>query len=501
MATRRGGSGDPKKESFLEAAGAVIGVCAFLFGFIWFLGSHKIVYYFTPLLRWLGTPWFVADKGKWDAINEAFVFFRNAPRSIPLANFLSYANACLLPLAILLSVCAAVYLLVRLTSKSSGGDLRRKLEPMRLATEIAKTFPAILPVLHLGPDLVANKLPLWRRQTFPEDIWQNEKVGGRPLAVGAKLFRERVETYFRGGEVKDGPHQKRGDKRWSKMLGYQVVDLIVDAPKQKTICFPDRFSPQGKVLFGLLCAHAFGGREGKLDYQKACDQLNRTCAGQANGLPNLTVAQWLYSKYRMHPDAKKLFAVHHWEYTYLFSLFFKAKKNGKATHTDFIWLKPLDRIFFYALNTVGRAVPHAEAGSVFAVFDYEVKCARYNRLPLRMRKDGTLEANICVYCAVEGLNQEFNRYLGGTDDNDDWWKNLGTWDAAEKMRLQQESMKVEMKALNDAQKIIDALPAQPDTPFDTAMNAKREAEEAEETARLGKALGGVGGTSGGPELF
>ena len=95
-----------------------------------------------------------------------------------------------------------------------------------------------------------------------------------------------------------------------------------------------------------------------------------------------------------------LFQVHHWEYTYLFAIFIKAKRNGKATHTDFIWLKPLDRVLFYALNTVGRAVPHTEAGSVFALVDYETKCARYERLPLRMRPDGDLEHNICIYTAL-----------------------------------------------------------------------------------------------------
>lgn len=477
----RNKSNDAPKESGLEAGLAICGVVLFLFGLLWFVSSHKIVYYTTPLFRWMGVPWALVSNGKWQELNEAYIAFRQFPGKIPFPNFLAFINACLMPLAVLLSLASIVYIIKRLTTKSGGDDFKRRLDPMQAAKDIAKVFPAIIPVLHLGPDLVADKLPLWRRQTFPQDIWMNEKVSNRPLAIGNRLFRDRVDTYFRGGEVKDGPHQLRNGRRWSKMLGFQSVDLMTDWKKQSSICFPDRFSAQGKVIFALLCAHAFGGRDGKIDYQTACDQLNRTCAGQPNGLPNLKVAQWLYSKYRMNDMARKLFAIHHWEFTYLFSLFLKAKMSGKSTHTDFIWLKPLDRILFYALNTVGRATPHSEAASVFAIFDYEVKCARQNRLPLRIRADGAMEANICVHTAVEGLELEFVRYQEGTDDDENWWADLQTWDAATRMakqrEMQSESMKAEIAAIKANQEMIAALPVEPMTEYDLDMNAKRKAEE------------------------
>lgn len=499
MATRK--NNDPQKETALEVTLALGLVFVVLAALVWFLSSHKIIYYSAPLLRWLGAPWALLAPGKWTALNEGYVFFRTSPGQVPAGNFFAYANDCLRPLAMLVCLGSAGYLFRRLTSKSGSADLRRRLEPMQAAKEIAKTFPAIMPVLHLGPDLVANKLPLWRRQTFPEDVWTNEKISGKPLAAGGRFYRERVEIYFRGGEVKDGAHQLRGGRRWSKMLGFLAVDLIADVPKQASICFPDRFSAQGKVLFALLCAHAFGGREGKLDYQKACDQLNRSCAGQANGLPNLTVAQWLYTKYRMHESARKLFTVHHWEFTYLFSLFLKAKISGKATHTDFIWLKPLDRVLFYSLNTVGRAVPHAEAGAVFAVYDYETKCARYNRLPLRMRKDGTLEANICIFTAVDALSQEFDRYQAATDEDENWWMNLQTWSAAQRMAAEQEGLKQSMAEFNASQQKIASLPAQPHSDFDVQANAERNAHDQARNVAAIRAMGGsnagTGATTGG----
>lgn len=477
MASSKKPNGSDKKEGLLELILGMSITFLVLGGFIWFVASQKIVYYSAPGLRWMGVPWAFFKKDRWSAINEGYVFFRNSPRKVSLGNFVDYANACLKPLALIVCLSMAAYLVYVLLFRKSAGSLRRRMDPMEVAHEIAKIFPAIVPVLHLGPDLVRDKLPLWRRQTFPEDVWMKEKVAGKSLVNNGKLVLDRVNTYFRGGEIKDGPHQMRNGRRWSRMLGFLVVDLLKDVSHHEKICFPDRFSPAGKVIFALLCAHAFGGREGKGDYRKAAAQINRTSAGQKNGIPNLTVAQWLYTKYRMHPEARKLFQVHHWEYTYLTSLFMKAKVNGKATHTEFIWLKPMDRIMFYVLNTVGRATPHAESSGAFAQMDLEVKAAKFSRLPLRLRSDGVLEATIAVYTAVEGLDLEFNRFTNGTTDNDDWWKNLGVWSAAERMAAEHESIKRDIEATNKAKELIANLPVQPDTAADITVREQIKKEE------------------------
>jgi hypothetical protein len=217
-------------------------------------------------------------------------------------------------------------------------------------------------------------------------------------------------------------------------LGYLVVDLIADAGKENATNFTDRFTPQAKVIYALLCAYAFGGAEGKSDYRKLSDALNRSCVGHPNGLPNLSLAQAMYSKYRNNGSAKKLFSVHHWENTYLFQLFLIAKRNGKATHTDFIWLKPQDRILFYTLNTVGRKTPPVEAAAAFAMNDFEQQCAKLELLPLRMNKLlNRLEASICVVAAVDAFTDEFAHHQISTDDNDNWWLNLKTWSAAKSM--------------------------------------------------------------------
>jgi len=500
-----------KEETLVEVAGAIGISLAILIALMWFLGSHKIVYYSAPVLWTMATPWYFVDPDKWQGINAAYVTYRSRPGDIPLSYYMSFVNVCLKPLAVVVACCSSGYIAMLFLGKG-GQSIRRVLTPIQAEAEIAKVFPAIIPVQHLGAKLVANQLPLWRRQTFPEDVWMKGKVNGQPMVERGRLISERVQTYFRGGEAPDGPIQKRGGRRWSGMLGYQVVDLIEDHARANEIVFSDRFSPQGKVIFALLCAHAFGGREGKADYKKAADQLNRSCAGQDNGLPNLTVAQWLYTKYRQHEMAHKLFMVHHWEYSYLFALFLKAKVTGKATHTEFIWLKPLDRILFYVLNTVGRATPPVEAAAAFSQFDYETRVAKARRLPLVMGKDGKLVHHIAVGTAAQALEVEFERYRDGSDNDDTWWHSLQTWRAAGQLHVVDEAYQA---AVHDADAQSRAAIAQAQAhsgdaeldEFDKKMSANASAREIERRRAYLEAIemaakGGMGsrGADGGFDL-
>lgn len=462
-----------------------------LFALIWFLASHRIVYSSASWLQWMAWPYVLWDPEQVQALGEAAQAYRQRPRDIGFVYWLRFVNACLLPACILVSLALLGYAALRLVGGPLGGrgrEWKRRLDPMAAAREIAHVFPNILPVLHLGPDLIADRLPLWRRQTFPEEIWFKELVDGRPLAAHGRLDKHALQTFLRGGESLDGPHQTRGGRRWSKTLGFQVVDLLKDAGKQQEICFPDRFSAQGKVLFALLAAYAFGGKEGKPDYEKACAQLSRTCAGQPNGLPNLTVAQWIYTKYRMNAQARQLFAVHHWEYTYLYALFALAKKNGKATHTDWIWLKPVDRILWYVLNTLGRGAPHAESAAAFVMVDYERQCSKAKRLPLRVRSDGQMEHHIHVLPALEAHEREFERWHAAQDDDEDWWRQSHAWSGARALQQQAreiESITQEMRKVQDQ---LAGVPVPEDTSFDVEMRQKWQAKEAQSARQRAELL-------------
>jgi len=141
------------------------------------------------------------------------------------------------------------------------------------------------------------------------------------------------------------------------------------------------------------------------------------------------VAQWIVDKYRHNDLARRMFAVHHWEYTYWFELFVQAKRRGKIPDSEFRWLKPADRTLWYTLNTVGRFTPHTESAAAFNMHAFERRCAQSRRWPLRFNgQTNQMEPSIFVKGAVEGLALEFERFVTGIDEDDnEWWKDRDEW--------------------------------------------------------------------------
>lgn len=495
---RRSSSSDDKKDGPLELAGMILLVFGVMLFLVWMAASTRIVVAFTPMLRASGAlwTWLPGELGAPSALQvyrTARVFLER-PQAVDFFSFIAFMNLCVTPVSTLLTTVLAGWLAATLLKprvnvfRRFGGD--KKSDPGaeeagELMRGLSQVFTGTAPILHIRKDIAQHKDPLWARQRFPEEVLFGERVEGEPL-VGkiqdgqdsqgnSPQMQARVdviERWFKGLESTPGwSGGVTPGQRWrSRTLGRQVVDLTNQQDKDlfsakdpshsfgdrfsdvgrvmfgllkdlfsardTSQSFVDRFSDVGRVMFGLLCAHAFGGKDGLEDYRRARDQLNNSCRGAKHGLPRLDVAQWIVDKYRTNDLALRLFAVHHWEYTYLFELFVQAKRRGKIPDSEFRWLKPADRVLWYVLNTVGRFTPHTDSAAAFNMHAFERKCVRKKRWPLRINgRTGRLEHTIFVKGAVGvdsegrthgGLALEFERWMGGADENDDdWWKDAG----------------------------------------------------------------------------
>ena len=459
MAGRR--NSDEKPEGPLEVVGFTLLGLAVIGVLLWISANHKIVAFWTPLIRGLSRMWGwlpvdFAQRTHAELQAGAARFLAQG-REVSFFQYAEWANTALHPVMALITLAVLTWLLTALFAPRA--DVFRQFKDAdNLVRRMSGVFTGTAPILHIRKDIAQHKDPLWARQLFPEELLLKGKVNGKPLVIRnadgeLELNEERVVEWLKGVDPRaekaakdaaakvvgpDGKPRARRAMRTSTMLGRLVVDLTVDRGRfhqeqQKAgFSFADRFSDIGKVMFALLCARAFGGAEGAKDYATARDQLNNSCRGAAHGMANLTVAQWLFDKYRTTDLAYRLFATHHWEYTYLYELFAQAKRRGKCTHAEFLWLKPMDRILFYVLNTVGRWTPHTESAAAFNQHGFERRCARLKRLPLRYASDRDgLEHVIYVKGALAGLRLEWERHLEAVDENDDeWWKEERTWKLA-----------------------------------------------------------------------
>lgn len=440
MASHGSSSGEPKKEDSMTVALILMGCVGVIVILLWNATSVKIVKIFTPKLvtaakSWLWIPGDAGLSSYESVVKTAQTFLQN-PKKVSLLDWIPFFNqAMFIPcLLVTLLLCG---MLARLMLKKTV-DVKRDFKPQHLTEHMSHVFTGTAPILHLRKLIAQDKEPYWRRQLFPHEALLNVKIGGKPMIMDDKIVPALVQDYFRGIIMKPGPNGQMvadtiNGRLNSRMLGRQVVDLLTD--RGKSPCFPDRFSHTGKVIYALLCAHAFGGDEGKKDYAKARDQLNNSARGVAHGFCNLTVVQWLYDKYRNNPTARKLFAIHHWEHTYLYELLVQAKRQGKCGHWEYIWLKPMNRILFYTQNTVGRLTPHTESAATFAQYIYERRVARRGRLPLYQLPTGGYAHMIYIEKAVKGLSIEWDRWRDGEEDDNLWWSDPSIWERLSGIRL------------------------------------------------------------------
>lgn len=431
------GRDDDKDESPIFALGAVLLACCVLGFLVWLVASHRIVFHSIGPSLFVGAMWkwlpFDYAHLQWERLVGSATIFYQRPVNVSILAWGAFVSVAFQPLmAVLMSAYLAVFLFIRKTR------LMRRFNARMLMLQATKNFTGIAPVVAIRKQIAQNKHPLWRRQVTPEEVFCNYRVPavsttgvgamtiatpGSPMVRANKFDREVARAYF------TGITRVEPDGRMvSTMLGRQVVNLVRDAGKAKSICFPDRMSAEGKTLLALWGAVAFGGKDGREEFCTYRDLLNRSAFGTKDGIANLSVAQPLYDKYRKHPLINKLFAVHLWEHTALFALLALAQKKGRFTTAEVLWLRPLNRVMYFALNSRGSYTPHTEAAATFAQVAYESACARLGRLPLVELEDKTFRHVIYVDKAIEGLELEWQRWEESSDDQeDDWWTRADIW--------------------------------------------------------------------------
>jgi len=466
------GRGEEKGSGILEIIGACVAVCVVMIALIWLMAQQKVVWYSLPLLRLLAETYDLLPLPGFDVryaeLTGTLAAYARKPAGVNFFHYVSTVNTLMLPTVfIFIPLIAGCCTYSFLGAKAS---FYRRFKGDDLMEDLVKVFSGIAPVIKIGDDLIQNKNPKWSKQTSPEDFLKKARVNGRPIIVDGEISPDLARMYLTGMDVKEDAVFREGKRLVvSTTLGRQIVDMRVDAARAKKTCFADRLSPEGKAIFCILAPFAFIiGKEGKAISARARDALNWSAYGSRDGVANLSVAQPYFDKLRTIPQAQALFRVYHWEYTFLFELFLRAKRQGKITTGDFRWLKPTNRVMYYTLNNVGRDVAHSESAAAFNQHAFETKAFRLNRLPMLRDKEGKLVPVIFVECVIDGLLREYEWLKKAKDDeSEDGW-------------LQDESLWVKPQAAILTVKAPPPPPAHlelgPETAFDKQM--KDESEKA-----------------------
>jgi len=416
----------PQQQSDGLVTWVLIGcACLGIMGLLaWVVASHLIVYYLTPVVDVMASPWrWLPDslgKDQVAQLNFNYVLFRRHPSHITLSDWIAYVNLGFKPW-VGIFIIFAVLLFRRQVKYVKHGKMNEKITPESLASQMMHVFTDIAPVVKLQSDLVANRLSKWRRQVFPHEFIEKARYQGKKVLVrdskrgGLQVDMMRLDGYLRTSKV----YKHEGNiLLCSRFLGRQIVDMSYDMKKSSV--FPDRLSDTGKAIFAILAPYAFNANKGKAQSKQVADALNLSAYGAPQGMANLElpIVQASFDQWRDFPLARKIAKLHHWENTYLFALLEHAQRSGKIGTWNFIWLKPMNRILFYVLNSVGRKTPHSEAALAFSQYQFESQAAKMGRLPV------TPQGKPVIFTerVLDALISEWEFWRGAQDSEEDWWK-------------------------------------------------------------------------------
>lgn len=477
---------EKEKGSFFEIAGVALASVGSMIFLAWLVASNKIVWGSLKPMLALGSmwKWIPSDYSieQWNRVVIDATRFSKNPTDVLFLDWIGFVNVAAMPLTALIGF-AYLFVLAFLFQRKKE-SIFRTLSPEQLLAHTMRVFSGVAPVISIRKQIVENKLPQWRIQVTPEEVFLGKHAGGRPMVQSGEFQLDVAREYFTALKA-----ERVNGMLVSTMLGRQVVDLVKDRGKAATIVFPDRLSNEGKALFALWACVAFGGQEGKKEYTEYCRKLNMSAYGSPSGMANLTVIQPLYNKYRTNKDVKALFAVHHWEHTVLFALLEIAQRRGRYTTAEVLWLRPTNRVMFFALNSCGSKTPHTEAASTFNQYHYERACHAKKRLPLFAAPDGTIHPFICVDQAIEGLKGEYEHWVVSVDENDEWWRDKDIW---KKQDMAMSNVLREYRAKSAA--AAPAAPVPDDSPFDAAQRDLQRAADDQEQAQLRAAAGSSAGS-------
>jgi len=196
-----------------------------------------------------------------------------------------------------------------------------------LLVKLNAIFPYTAPILYR--DLLKQNIPGWEPSVSPHEFARRHRLVNK-----RKLDREVARKVF----------LKQLGKRFSL----------------KTM------APHERALYAVFAAKIAKDRDAGQDLLA---ELSRSCLRTKDGAPDYSLSNDLYRKHFKQgmPFAK----VHRYTRTLLMSMLVAAKEQGKLTPSFFLWLKPIDRTLWYALNRVGAQVPFTEAAAIWNVWEAE----------------------------------------------------------------------------------------------------------------------------------
>lgn len=254
--------------------------------------------------------------------------------------------------------------------------------------DMSSVFKAIVPILHLNP--IDKDIPGYEPSRSAGAYCRDNKL----IRLGSVDLKEMKQRF----------HEELGERfpwRWNRKVDYKnwKYDLSYLEPWQKAIF---------AVVSAVICKDKPAGYALR-------DALNESARN--TGTPDFSLCEELLAKYGHHKDVKAVIAGHLYTHTVLFEMLVSVRSWTLDLHpAQFIWLKPLNRPFWYAQHTTPLTLDRID----FAAFSEGHSIIAQWQVERVAKRHGAVwhpKASPCFVAAARGICSELHR-TGAITDNE-----------------------------------------------------------------------------------
>jgi len=353
-----------------NSAGILWGVAAVFatVGITWFAFKSQIInFYLNIKLYELDFIAFLSNylpinTSTFDRIREVISYAKANPAKVGYNDLLmigaSVGDSFRIPfLLIMLALAVLVYF-------SNTTRVYKRIYSMKELAKLEKgNWPQITPVV--GLDLIKTDIDVgpWAMAMTPMQFCKRNKLLQEVrVQRGEGTHRERIDVVLKRGEA-------------NKIFALQLGPAWHGTNK-----LPIHI----KALFAVFAARV------NADSKAAADLLAKMSA-TAGKTYDEAVIDALLKKHENTKLVQQVINSHAYVLTVMAAMLQAARDDGVQASADFLWLKPIDRRFWYTLNTVGRQTPFIEVAGIFAHWIAEKEAGRKLLVPMVEEATNALE--------------------------------------------------------------------------------------------------------------
>lgn len=255
---------------------------------------------------------------------------------------------------------------------SRADRLVRRFNMESLLKNNAESFPCLRPVVGRGKHLLS-------RESYDAGPW---KIARTPVQFALEhglLLDERGKPFMPEQALKNGLPSKALPAWGHARLDEARARRVLTEQLGRRFKSYSNLSPCRRALASAFLAYAGGDKKGCLAILDAVSTAYQEKNGQPS-CPLLTsrgfVKKLNWKKHRKLLSESCLLRHRAYELPWFMALLHQARQKGVLATSQFLWLRPLDRPLWYALNQCGGRAAWAEGFAAWAHYKAEEKAGR-----------------------------------------------------------------------------------------------------------------------------